>query len=113
RPASPRSRSPASGRACSGRWRGSTGSSRCGRGDRRPSPSPRPYHPIEVAVDHQVIAKVGRVTGAIEPGRIGEVMIPIRGGSEAYYAYATDPEEAIPKGTRVIVIDHEPPRTVT
>jgi hypothetical protein len=63
--------------------------------------------------DHEVIAKVGRVIGAIEPGRMGEVMIPIRGGSEAYYAYSSDPEEEIPKGTRVIVIDYEPPRTVT
>jgi hypothetical protein len=65
-----------------------------------------------VVVDHQVIGKVGRLVGAIQPGRIGEVMIPIRGGSEAYFAYASDPEESIPAGTRVIVLDHEPPRTV-
>jgi hypothetical protein len=39
-------------------------------------------------------------------------MIPIRGGTEAYFAYATDPEEAIPRGTRVVVIEHDPPRTV-
>jgi hypothetical protein len=65
-----------------------------------------------MATDHQVIGKVGRCTGAIEPGRIGEVMIGIRGGSEAYYAYATDPKETIEKGARVIVVEHEPPRTV-
>jgi hypothetical protein len=62
--------------------------------------------------DHQVIGKVGRLSGAIEPGGMGEVMIPIRGGTEAYYAYAPNPEESIPEGTRVIVVDHEPPRTV-
>jgi membrane protein implicated in regulation of membrane protease activity len=62
--------------------------------------------------DHQVIGKVGRVTGAIEPGRLGEVMIPIRGGSEAFYAYASDPAESIPRGTRVVVVDHELPRTI-
>ena len=64
-----------------------------------------------VGVDHQIVGKVGRVTGAIEAGRLGEVMIPVRGGSEAFYAYASD-EEAIPKGTRVVVIEYEPPRTV-
>jgi len=62
--------------------------------------------------DHQVIGKTGRLIGAIEPGRLGEVMIPIRGGSEAYFAYAADAAEAIPAGARVIVVDHEPPRTV-
>jgi membrane protein implicated in regulation of membrane protease activity len=65
-----------------------------------------------VGSDQQVIGKVGRVIGAIEPGRLGEVMIPIRGGSEAFYAYAQTTEEAIPRGARVIVVDHEPPRTI-
>jgi hypothetical protein len=65
-----------------------------------------------VETDHQVIGKIGRLVGAIEPGRMGEVMIPIRGGSEAFFAYAADPAEAIPTGTRVVVIEHEPPRTV-
>ena len=62
--------------------------------------------------DHQVVGKVGRVVGAIGAGGMGEVMIPIRGGTEAYFAYADDPEAAIPKGARVIVVEHEPPRTV-
>lgn len=62
--------------------------------------------------DHEVIGKIGRLIGQIDPGRMGEVMIPIRGGSEAFYAYAADPEESIPRGTRVVVIEHEPPRTV-
>jgi hypothetical protein len=65
-----------------------------------------------VGSDHAVIGKVGRLIGEIEPGRMGEVMIPIRGGTEAYFAFAGDPGEAIPRGTRVVVIEHEPPRTV-
>jgi hypothetical protein len=65
-----------------------------------------------MGADHQLVGKVGRLTGAIEPGETGEVTVPIRGGSEAFYAYAADPGEAIPEGTRVIVIEHEPPRTV-
>ena len=59
-----------------------------------------------------MIGKVGRVTGEIVAGRMGEVMIPVRGGTEAYYAFATEPTEEIARGTRVIVVDHEPPRTV-
>jgi hypothetical protein len=39
-------------------------------------------------------------------------MLPIRGGSEVYFAYATDPTEEIPKGTRVVVVEHDQPRTV-
>ena len=62
--------------------------------------------------DHQVIGKVGRLTAAIEPGSMGEVTIPIRGGTETFFAYSGDPAESIPAGTRVIVIEHEPPRTV-
>jgi len=63
-------------------------------------------------VDDQVIGKVGRLSGAILPGGCGEVMIPIRGGSEAFYAYAAHAEETMKAGTRVIVLEYEPPRTV-
>ena len=59
-----------------------------------------------------MIGKVGRICAEITPGRMGEVMVPIRGGTEAYFAYASDETEAIPKGARVIVLDHDPPRTV-
>jgi hypothetical protein len=65
-----------------------------------------------VAADHQVVGKVGRLTGAITPGGLGEVAIPIRGGTETYFAYASLPGETIPKGARVIVLEHDPPRTV-
>ena len=62
--------------------------------------------------DQQVIGKVGRVTGTIAPERVGEVMIPIRGGSEAFNAYAADTKDTISTGTRVVVIEYFPPRTV-
>jgi hypothetical protein len=62
--------------------------------------------------DHQLIGKVGRMTSLIAPGGMGEVMVPIRGGAESYFAYSGDPAEEIPKGCRVIVIEHEAPRTV-
>ena len=62
--------------------------------------------------DQQVIGKVGRVTGTIGPERVGEVMIAIRGGSEAFNAYAAEPDETIGRGTRVVVVEYFPPRTV-
>ncbi len=62
--------------------------------------------------DHAVIGKIGRVTSSITAGRLGEVMIQVRGGSEAFNARATDVSEAIPTGTRVVVVEYFPPRTV-
>ena len=59
-----------------------------------------------------MIGKVGRVTGTIAPQRLGEVMLPVRGGSEAFHAYAADREETIPPGTRIVVVEYFAPRTV-
>ena len=59
-----------------------------------------------------MIGKVGRVTGTIAPGRLGEVMIAVRGGSEAFNAYSAETGETIPVGSRVVVVEHFPPRTV-
>ena len=55
----------------------------------------------------------GRVTstGAIRPGRIGEVMVAIRGGVEAFLARDAD-GGAIEPYEEVVVVDYEPPRTV-
>jgi hypothetical protein len=55
----------------------------------------------------------GRVTstGAIRPGRTGEVMVAIRGGVEAFMARDVD-GGAIAPYTEVVVIDYEPPRVV-
>ena len=62
--------------------------------------------------DQTVVGKVGHVTGAIGPGRLGEVMIPIRGGSEAYHARAAESAETISVGSRIVVVEYFPPRTV-
>jgi hypothetical protein len=62
--------------------------------------------------DHTVIGKMGRVTGRIGPGRLGEVMISVRGGTEAFHAYGLDGEDEIITGTRVVVVEYYPPRTV-
>jgi membrane protein implicated in regulation of membrane protease activity len=62
--------------------------------------------------DHQMIGKMGRVTGTITPGRLGEVMVQVRGGSEAFHAYAAEDDETIPTGSRIVVVEYFPPRTV-
>ena len=55
----------------------------------------------------------GRVTstGHIKPGRLGEVMVAIRGGVEAFLAKDSD-GGAIDPYTEVVVVEYEPPRTV-
>jgi hypothetical protein len=59
-----------------------------------------------------VVGFQGRVTGRIAPGLVGEVMVRVRGGAEAFMAYASDAGEEIPVGAIVVVLDYHPPRTV-
>jgi hypothetical protein len=59
-----------------------------------------------------MVGKIGRVTGTIGPGQIGEVMIPVRGGSEAFHAYASDADDIMATGSRIVVVEYFPPRTV-
>lgn len=59
-----------------------------------------------------MIGLEGRVTGRIGPGIVGEVMVQVRGGAEAFMAYAAETGEQIPVGTVVVVIDYHAPRTV-
>ena len=50
-------------------------------------------------------------TGAIRPGRTGEVMVAIRGGVEAFLARDVD-GGAIDAYEEVVVVEYEPPRLV-
>ena len=59
-----------------------------------------------------MVGKIGRVTGTVAPGEIGEVMVSIRGGSEAFHAYASDTDETLAPGTRIVIVEYYPPRTV-
>jgi hypothetical protein len=59
-----------------------------------------------------MIGKRGRVTGRIGPGLVGEVMISVRGGAEAFYAYPADEDSVIEIGQQILVVDFEEPRTV-
>jgi hypothetical protein len=66
---------------------------------------------VQVA-DQAVEGKIGRVTGTIRPGLLGEVMLPVRGGTESFNAYAVDTDDVIPVGSRIVVVEYHPPRTV-
>ena len=58
------------------------------------------------------VGRIARVTGRVGPGRVGEVMVSIRGGSEAFHAYPFTPGDAFETGTQVLVVDYQPPRNV-
>jgi hypothetical protein len=59
-----------------------------------------------------MIGKIGRVTATVSPGHLGEVMVPVRGGSEAFHAYAADDDVTIERGKRVVVVEYFAPRTI-
>ena len=42
----------------------------------------------------------------------GEVMVEIRGGSEAFLAQALNMDETYERGERLVVVEYHPPRTV-
>ena len=62
--------------------------------------------------DHELIGKIANVTSAIEPGAMGEVMVPVRGGFETFFAYGSDATEHLGAGTRVLVLDRKAARTL-
>jgi hypothetical protein len=65
---------------------------------------------LTVAGDQSLIGSIGVVTVATR-GKVGpgEVLLKIRGGTEAFLAWSSDP---IPKGATVLVIESRGARTV-
>ncbi|MDQ1623070.1 MAG: hypothetical protein QOH19_1488 [Actinomycetota bacterium] len=63
-------------------------------------------------VDRSLTGRIGRVTGRIGPGTIGEVMLPFRGGTSAFFAYPFDKTSMFAVGEQVLVIYFEPPQTL-
>jgi membrane protein implicated in regulation of membrane protease activity len=60
--------------------------------------------------DDGLIGEVGYVSVPIPAGKPGEVMLAVRGGTEAFAAYSDEP---IAKHTRVVVVDERSARSVT
>jgi hypothetical protein len=66
-----------------------------------------------ISANASPVGCVGRVTasGAIRPGHLGEVMVAIRGGVEAFLARDVDGGSIEPY-EQIVVIDYVAPRTV-
>ncbi|MFG2357213.1 hypothetical protein [Streptomyces sp. NPDC048521] len=62
--------------------------------------------------DASMVGLMGRVTGTVGPGLVGEVIVRVRGGAEHFLAYPADGTARIQPGTVVMVVEHLPPRTV-
>ncbi|KNH17902.1 hypothetical protein ACU18_08975 [Arthrobacter sp. ZBG10] len=56
--------------------------------------------------------RIGRVSGRIGPGTIGEVMLSYRGGTAAFHAHPFDGVSGFAVGDEVLVIYFDPPQTV-
>jgi hypothetical protein len=57
-----------------------------------------------------LVGQVGFVSLAIPAGKPGEVILPVRGGTEAFAAWSDEP---ISKHTRVVVVEDRSGRSVT
>ncbi|MFE3068672.1 hypothetical protein [Streptomyces sp. NPDC059247] len=66
----------------------------------------------DASMDSSMVGLIGRVTGTVGPGLVGEVIVRIRGGAEHFLAHPAAPKERIEVGTVVTVMEHLPPRTV-
>jgi membrane protein implicated in regulation of membrane protease activity len=62
-------------------------------------------------VADETVGRIGRVSVPISPGVPGEVIIQIRGGSEAYTAY-TQTEEPLAVNSRIVVVEQLSSRTL-
>lgn len=58
-----------------------------------------------------MIGRIGRVTGRVGPGLVGEIMVAVRGGVEAFYAHPVRAGEEIEPGAQVLIVEFHPPRT--
>jgi hypothetical protein len=63
-----------------------------------------------VALD--VVGRLGRVTAAITPGHLGEVVVEVRQGTERFMARSSDSALTIPKHAQVIIVGSLGGRTV-
>jgi hypothetical protein len=64
---------------------------------------------MESDAEQSVVGAVGRVTVPIPKTGPGEVLVPVRGGTEAFAAWSDEP---IAKDTRVLIIECTSARSV-
>jgi hypothetical protein len=56
-----------------------------------------------------LLGKIGRVTVSIPANGPGEVLLPVRGGTEAFAAWSDEP---VPRHSRVVVVECMSARSV-
>jgi hypothetical protein len=61
-------------------------------------------------MDQELVGTIGHVTLPITPEHAGEVMLPVRGGTEAFAAFSDEP---IAKFSRIVVVECRSGRSVT
>lgn len=59
-----------------------------------------------------MVGLLGRVTGTVGPGLVGEVIVRVRGGAEHFLAHPAHGSGRMEPGTVVTVVEYLPPRTV-
>ncbi len=64
---------------------------------------------MSVGAQESLIGKMGRVTVSIPADGPGEVLLPVRGGTEAFAAWSDEP---IARHRRVVVVDAISARSV-
>ncbi|MGV9249854.1 hypothetical protein [Streptomyces sp. NPDC003697] len=62
--------------------------------------------------DASMVGLLGRVTGTVGPGLVGEVIVRVRGGAEHFLAHPAHGSGRMEPGTVVTVVEYLPPRTV-
>jgi hypothetical protein len=61
------------------------------------------------APEPSLLGAIGRVTVSIPPAGPGEVLLPVRGGTETFAAWSDEP---IARHTRIVVVDTISARSV-
>ncbi len=61
-------------------------------------------------MDQGLVGTIGHVSVPITSGRPGEVVLPVRGATEAFAAFSDEP---IAKHSRVVVVECRSARSVT
>jgi hypothetical protein len=60
----------------------------------------------------RLVGQTGRVTVAVEPGHVGEVLLSVQGSAQAYSAISEGEDATIPVNARVVVIEQASSRTL-
>ncbi len=59
--------------------------------------------------EESLLGRIGRVTVSIPANGPGEVLLPVRGGTEAFAAWSDEP---VPRHSRVVVVETMSARSV-